>query len=1020
MAESVKLRKIIKSIESMAHIDTKNASTLRAFTMDLSTALGSKTALPDDTVLQHLKDAAMDMAHSLSQGSLDLTQIIPRAHGIISIVHCFTEDSIKINHFSSDLIEITSLLHDSLFQIDEPVLSQLQNDLCQLCETFWAFNSNGREFLVCNSFLFLTVFCLQDSAKPKDFKRLYDFREALLVMDVESADSDTLKFLLLRCVSSPSMLSSAYGRRFVGFLFEIDDNLMASVHEAVKSKLATSTSSETKLYASIYVDTWKRMFRAKSKRISVFEDHCIQNLMFASVHLKDIRLADTVRRFLHSLHYERFTASKPSIKFEGMIQRLYEPILWRSLQASNPSVRLNASKVFLDAFPVQDPSQSNAFNDDMMQRQLKLMEELLFDPFAEIRAWTAKHLCVALAKYNEVFPVVILKRILKKLSQLCFDASGSGSKVRFHALKGFQTLLSNHALHPMLGEILPSLGHMICDRSERVRKSFIDLLEKIKGVKSIKCFDIVTFDDLMDALVLSQSNTLKRKIVRLVYPSVIPIDVTFDEQLKSALQFLNRDIEAAVEFFKILPHVLPPALVCKFVFSVVKAMEISSHVSQEENTAPRRKSKKKAKHVNSGSLKQMHWEMMFSLCTHMWFAVAPKLDSCNDKPLLEFVGTILQDGIFDSILETVKHSPSGLSALFAFASAFPNCENVALLSAAQHCDSKAASLYLCSVSDGESILKRVIDGLDGKKRRQCFEKLEYFLNDSRAMVNFDSEVVMQSVHKVTAVLKKSLIDGVTVKEKYFNPIQSLGMLLRVSLYTSKTLDGSVKDIFDTFTRCSDKRVLKTLVSVAKDAVLSGIGSEYLLDSFLSPLSESSTTDCEIALETVKIAYAMLDRGIWTTVLVDTTGNCLALLEGDQSAAPVVRKCVFKLCDGVRDHVVDQQNVISALMRLAVSELSDGSSSKFDIVAKALLKHMVVLHGLAGFFERSSLSVLEESSEAYAKLCVVVMQQVALKKGRDQVYQMVAALESVCRIIRPLVSDSKELDSALESIRSIRC
>ena len=41
---------------------------------------------------------------------------------------------------------------------------------------------------------------------------------------------------------------------------------------------------------------------------------------------------------------------------DQMLLRLYEPILWRSLKVANPHVRRNAATLFVEAFPLQDPT----------------------------------------------------------------------------------------------------------------------------------------------------------------------------------------------------------------------------------------------------------------------------------------------------------------------------------------------------------------------------------------------------------------------------------------------------------------------------------------------------------------------------------------------------------------------------------------------------------------------------------------------------------------------------------------
>lgn len=52
-----------------------------------------------------------------------------------------------------------------------------------------------------------------------------------------------------------------------------------------------------------------------------------------------------------------------------MLCRLYEPILWRSLNVASALVRKNAATLLIDAFPIQDPTAPAEETDALMQKQ---------------------------------------------------------------------------------------------------------------------------------------------------------------------------------------------------------------------------------------------------------------------------------------------------------------------------------------------------------------------------------------------------------------------------------------------------------------------------------------------------------------------------------------------------------------------------------------------------------------------------------------------------------------------------
>lgn len=54
---------------------------------------------------------------------------------------------------------------------------------------------------------------------------------------------------------------------------------------------------------------------------------------------------------------------------DEVLYRLYEPIIWRALNAPNPIVRKNAVTLLVDAFPLQNPNSSDEEVDELMQKQ---------------------------------------------------------------------------------------------------------------------------------------------------------------------------------------------------------------------------------------------------------------------------------------------------------------------------------------------------------------------------------------------------------------------------------------------------------------------------------------------------------------------------------------------------------------------------------------------------------------------------------------------------------------------------
>lgn len=76
----------------------------------------------------------------------------------------------------------------------------------------------------------------------------------------------------------------------------------------------------------------------------------VQNLMLAALHGSSQGLVANIRRVLSELHRSKKLGGVGSV--DGMLVRLYEPILFRALTATNAGVRRNALHLLLDAFPL--------------------------------------------------------------------------------------------------------------------------------------------------------------------------------------------------------------------------------------------------------------------------------------------------------------------------------------------------------------------------------------------------------------------------------------------------------------------------------------------------------------------------------------------------------------------------------------------------------------------------------------------------------------------------------------------
>lgn len=117
-----------------------------------------------------------------------------------------------------------------------------------------------------------------------------------------------------------------------------------------------------------------------------------------------------------------------------MLERLYEPILWRALKVANAkgkmgctfmrrvilmlastTVRRNAGVLLFDAFPLVQPDSSKRGMDQLLQKQFDQMHDLLFDPAPMVRSVAVKGVCRVLGVYWELIPTATINVLLSAL-----------------------------------------------------------------------------------------------------------------------------------------------------------------------------------------------------------------------------------------------------------------------------------------------------------------------------------------------------------------------------------------------------------------------------------------------------------------------------------------------------------------------------------------------------------------------------------------------------------------------------
>ena len=111
---------------------------------------------------------------------------------------------------------------------------------------------------------------------------------------------------------------------------------------------------------------------------------------------------------------------------DAMLLKLWGPILWRALKVANPNVRRNAATLFVEAFPLQDPSLALGDLDALLQKQFDALHALLKDDAVPVRVVAVQGVCRVLAHFWELIPAPTAKALLLVLCRdLAHDAAAN-------------------------------------------------------------------------------------------------------------------------------------------------------------------------------------------------------------------------------------------------------------------------------------------------------------------------------------------------------------------------------------------------------------------------------------------------------------------------------------------------------------------------------------------------------------------------------------------------------------------
>ncbi|XP_068208708.1 condensin-2 complex subunit G2-like isoform X2 [Palaemon carinicauda] len=467
------------------------------------------------------------------------------------------------------LIELAVLLHGMVSVLE----GQLQEAIVTLCELWWHNELDERDCLISNVLPILIQTAIGKSGRRKDVISVHNIRGALDVVEFD----ESLVDLLMACSACPRFISCEEGARWISELFS-RQMLVSRLHRSIKSVLPECTKDQSAKYGEVYFRAWKK---STGDVQNMIEESCIQDLMYAAVHVDPLagKLSTNLHHLLHQIHRH-----KRHHLVERMILSLYNPFLWRSLKVANGYVRMNATGLLCDAFPLSDRTCSLEERQELRDRQYQTIITLLTDPCHLVRITAIKGTCDILNNYWLLIPSQVIKTIFQKLiSELLCDSSSA--EVRTQVIKGMALILDSNDAIPFMREVLPRISDSFDDISVNVRIAFVHLLLKVKSLKIIKYWKIVPINHLLHGLEDDVPSVCKL-LTQLLLNSFHPTQKPDHELLQRCLVLLKENRTAARRFYQYASRTLDIRSTVEFILLICLCIRNYIH-SQESQDASR-------------------------------------------------------------------------------------------------------------------------------------------------------------------------------------------------------------------------------------------------------------------------------------------------------------------------------------------------------------------------------------------------------------------------------------------------
>jgi len=617
------------------------------FVLDNEKYIPASVLTEDDRKTETTTEIVPDEESSQAMLFIKFTAMMLNAYLDNIVIRRGKEQKNKSTRRDEDILEevyfLTEKLHGILFELDSfgPEGLQVQKSISSLCEAYWDGHFRGKESVVPQLIPVLVLRTVEDGATKADLKRLWQIKDALFLLDFTQDTISDLKTVILRTLSCPLYVKTVEGRKMIAFFFQLDAVLVKDLHKSMKAQLPLAKGTTLEAYGEIYFRAWKEAASLNSNQVEVddcdsdddsssnnetiqriIEDNVLQDLMNASLHVASPHMSKTIRCILEPFH-----SKKSSPEIEKLLFRMYSPIIWRALSAANPMVRINATAIMAQIFPLRDPDAGKLHIQEVHEKTINVLLNLMRDSDPKVRVAGCDAAVNVLGVYWDALSSQHIRALVHEIvAKHAKDAASSA--VRAQAVQGVTLLLDAEASHGVLRPLLPFMGDLIHDKVEKVRLATVKLLLKLKTLKGFKYYHVAPSHHILSRLAAegeglrNPTGPVAAALTDLLCNSYCPLGVKNSEQMRRTITFLTEAPKAAYVFYSNLSKFYDVASISKFIVMLMKTLQIHVHQNcEDDDTEP----------------DILLFSAMAQTVLTLWTSISKDLEKSENESFLEFV-----------------------------------------------------------------------------------------------------------------------------------------------------------------------------------------------------------------------------------------------------------------------------------------------------------------------------------------------------------------------------------------------